>query len=91
MSVTRWLAPGLEPRADADLVRPSGADEHRSRLLAQLPQQLANVLTEPLGPLGLVGAAGSASLRERDSLTAALLRDFSEGRTDLLPEWDFGI
>ncbi len=73
------------------LTRPEGADEHRRALLAQLPSQLACVLTEPLGPLGLAGATSDAQEhRSRDRRTAQLLRDFADRAVDALPEWDFG-
>ncbi|HVF18814.1 MAG TPA: hypothetical protein VNA14_01040 [Mycobacteriales bacterium] len=76
---------GFEP---AGLTRPTGADEHRRDLLARLPRQLAQLLTEPLGPLGLAGAAGPAECLDRDSRTAPLLKDFAHNRYDQ-PEWDF--
>jgi hypothetical protein len=71
------------------LTRPDGADEHRRALLARLPSQLAHVLTEPLGPLGLAGAT-AGELRSRDDRTAQLLREFGVRAVDALPDWDFG-
>jgi hypothetical protein len=86
------LRVGLDPEDPTSLARPSTADAHRRELLAQLPSELAQVLEEPLGPLGLAGATSAVPLerRLRDGRTAAALREFAARRLDPLPEWDFG-
>ena len=89
MSGRGQSAPREQVEADG-LTRPRRADEHRRDLLAQLPTQLAQLLTEPLGPHGLVGAAGPATRHATDSRTAELLKDFAQSARYELPEWDFG-
>lgn len=73
----------------AELGRPARADEHRRELLDLLPRHLAALLTEPLGPLGLVGATGLTARRVRDTLTAERLQDFAQS-SSALSDWDFG-
>jgi len=70
------------------LGRPFAADAHRRELLARLPGEIAEMLTEPLGPLGLAGAAVPAARHEGDRRTALLLPNFAQ--RDALPEWVFG-